>query len=315
MTDEPKKTDLAKTEAVALPSLSAGGANDYLMNPSKFEHIWRIATCFAKSRLVPMALQGKPEDCFILTQLALRLNVEPFMLMQNTYVVHGKPGMEAKLQIGLLNASGRIHGQITYTFDGEDDDYGCTAHVIDAVTREKVDGPKISWKLVKAEGWHSPKGKEPSKWATMPEQMFRYRAASFLIRAHYPEVTLGLQTREELEDMVIDVDHQLSGPAPDNPGMSKSEAIAAQLAAREMPTAEAEPEADEQPDQDAEAEPTKVVSLSPAATDALRLFEAATTLKDLKYAHKLALDAVKEGEKQVIDQHYRAAEQRIAGKD
>ena len=197
----------------------------YLTDPAKFEHIWRVAKCFAISTLTPDSLRGKPEDCFILCQLAMRLDVDPFMLMQNTYVVHGRPGMEAKLQIGLLNASGRIRGNISYTLGGDGDEYGCTASVVDSVTGEKVHGPKVTKRMVKAEGWEKKQG---SKWLTMPEVMFRYRAAAMLIRSHYPEVTLGLLTREELEEQVIDVESTLAQPAR-LPGQTKADAIAAAL--------------------------------------------------------------------------------------
>lgn len=211
--------------------------NSYLTDPNKFEHLWRVAKAFSLSTLMPETIRGKPEDCFILAQLSMRLNVDLFMLAQNTYVVHGRPGMEAKLQIGLLNASGRIRGNIAYQFDGEGDAYGCCAVVTDAMTGEKIIGPKVDKRMVKAEGWDKPKGNQPSKWQTMPEMMFRYRAASLLIRAHYPEVTLGLLTREELEEQIIDVDSRLSTPAL--PGQSKSEAIAAMVAKpADTPTAQ-----------------------------------------------------------------------------
>jgi hypothetical protein len=51
--------------------------------------------------------------------------------------------------------------------------------------------------VVKAEGWHSKNG---SKWNTMPDQMFVYRAAAFWQRAYAPEISMGLQTAEESED-------------------------------------------------------------------------------------------------------------------
>jgi len=213
--------------------------NSYLTDPAKFEHIWRVAKAFSMSTLMPESIRGKPEDCFILAQLSMRLNVDLFMLAQNTYVVHGRPGMEAKLQIGLLNASGRIRGNIAYQFSGEGDAYGCSACVVDAATGEKIVGPKVDKRMVKAEGWDKKTG---SKWLTMPEVMFRYRAASLLIRVHYPEVTLGLLTREELEEEVIDVESTLASPALP-PGQSKSEAIAALVANKADPTAQDEAKA------------------------------------------------------------------------
>ena len=52
--------------------------------------------------------------------------------------------------------------------------------------------------MVKAEGWDSKTG---SKWKTMPEQMFKYRAAAFWQRAYAPEISMGLQTAEEAIDI------------------------------------------------------------------------------------------------------------------
>jgi hypothetical protein len=217
-------------------------AHSYLTDPEKFEHIWRVATCFARSSLTPDSLRGKPEDCFILTQLAMRLDVDPFMLMQNTYVVHGRPGMEAKLQIGLLNASGRIKGNITYTIDGDGDKHGCVASVVDAASGDTVTGPRVDWTMVKAEGWNKPKGSSPSKWMTMPEIMFRYRAASLLIRAHYPEVTLGLLTKEELEDTMVSVDQRLAAPMTFDVGTSKADALVAIVEQRKAEASAATPQ-------------------------------------------------------------------------
>ena len=38
----------------------------------------------------------------------------------------------------------------------------------------------------------------------MPELMLQYRAAAFLVRTYAPEISMGMQTEEELHD-IIDV--------------------------------------------------------------------------------------------------------------
>jgi hypothetical protein len=52
--------------------------------------------------------------------------------------------------------------------------------------------------MAKAEGWSTKSG---SKWVTMPEQMLRYRAAAFFARIYAPDITLGMQTSEEMRDI------------------------------------------------------------------------------------------------------------------
>ncbi len=48
------------------------------------------------------------------------------------------------------------------------------------------------------EGWSTKSG---SKWKTMPEQMMWYRAAAFWTRMFCPELSLGMQTAEEVMDV------------------------------------------------------------------------------------------------------------------
>ena len=52
--------------------------------------------------------------------------------------------------------------------------------------------------MVKAEGWLNKSG---SKWKTMPEVMFYYRAAAFWQRMYAPEISMGFSTVEELRDI------------------------------------------------------------------------------------------------------------------
>jgi len=119
------------------------------------------------------------------------------------YVVHGKPGLEAQLLIAMANKSGVFADRITWSFSGTKgkDDWTCTAHATDAKTGEHYE-MSIDWTTVKKEGWLEKKG---SKWKTIPEMMFRYRTASWLIKSYAPEVAMGFQTADELDDMTIDI--------------------------------------------------------------------------------------------------------------
>jgi len=56
--------------------------------------------------------------------MAVRLEVDPFMFMQNTYTSpDGKPAMEGKLAIALINARGPFVGGVQFEYSGEGDDY------------------------------------------------------------------------------------------------------------------------------------------------------------------------------------------------
>ncbi len=204
--EDPK--DLAPQKPALTPEqliVEDDGEFALLLDSARFNQAWRVATLFAKSEMVPKHFQGKPESVFVVLHMALRLHVDPMMLMQNTYMVHGRPGMEAKLKIGLANRRGPFTGPIQYRMEGEGKDRRCTAYATHSKTGELCE-MTVDWKMVEAEGWDKDKqfrdgsGTQKSKWNTLPDLMFRYRSASFLISVYCPEVVLGLPSVDELED-------------------------------------------------------------------------------------------------------------------
>jgi hypothetical protein len=77
------------------------------------------------------------------------------------------------------------------------DDWGCQAWAVEKSTGEKILGPVITLELAKAEGWH---GRKDSKWKTMPEKMFMYRSAAWMIDTHAPELSMGIRPEDEVRD-------------------------------------------------------------------------------------------------------------------
>jgi len=103
---------------------------------------------------------------------------------------------------------------LRYEFQGSTGqaDYGCRAYATELATSEKLYGSWITMKMAKDEGWTSKKG---SKWITMPEQMMRYRAASFFINTYCPSISMGFMTTEEIEDVeMMDITPQESTSKP-----------------------------------------------------------------------------------------------------
>ena len=165
-----------------------------------FELLQRVAKAFASSELVPKQYQGNIANCMIAMDMANRIGANPLMAMQNLYVVHGTPSWSSKFLVATINACGRF-SSLRYEWKGEpgSEDFGCRAWAIERETKERLDGIWVTWKMVNAEGWASKNG---SKWKTMPDQMFVYRAAAFWQRAYAPELGMGLQTVEEMHDII-----------------------------------------------------------------------------------------------------------------
>ena len=55
-----------------------------LYDTQLYEQTKQFAGVLAKSQFVPKHFQGKAEDCFIGCVLAVRLNMDPIMVLQNT---------------------------------------------------------------------------------------------------------------------------------------------------------------------------------------------------------------------------------------
>lgn len=189
-------TDLQQLQNPERPQMPVSMS---FFNLEGFELMQRIAKAFASSDLVPQAYQGNLPNCMIALDMAQRIGANPLMVMQNLYIVHGTPGWSSKFLIATVNTCGRFSA-LRYEWKGQPGaaDYGCRAWAVERETGERLDGIWVTWAMVKAEGWSSKKG---SKWLTMPDQMFLYRAAAFWQRVYAPDLAMGLQTAEEVKDV------------------------------------------------------------------------------------------------------------------
>ena len=172
----------------------------------RFQINQRMGQMYASSTIVPDTYKGNVANCAIAISIALRLNIDAMMVMQNLYVVHGNPAWSSKFLIATINTCGRFQPLRYECNNAEGDAYGwrCyTYDIHDTEHREPLSGSWVTWQMVKAEGWADKKG---SKWLTMPEQMFRYRAAAFWQRQFAPEISMGFRTAEE-EDDIHDVEY------------------------------------------------------------------------------------------------------------
>lgn len=166
-----------------------------------YKLLWSMAKMFSQTALAPEQFRGEDHvgDCAVAINMAQRMGADPMLLMQNMYVVYGNPAFSSKFLIATFNQCGR-YSSIHYDMSGTPgkDDYGCRAWAAELSTGERIEGPLVTIGIAKAEGWY---GKKMSKWQTMPDQMLRYRAASWFIRTTAPELSMGLQTVEEIHDI------------------------------------------------------------------------------------------------------------------
>lgn len=160
---------------------------------------------FASSTLVPQAYQGKPMDCTIAVDMANRMGVSPMMVMQNLYVVKGKPSWSGQACTSLIMASNKFKGvKHVYTGEKNTDTWGCYLQATRVEDGKVINGPEVTVSMAKSEKWYSKKdkyGNETSKWQTMPELMLAYRASAFFARVHIPNALMGVTVEGEVQDI------------------------------------------------------------------------------------------------------------------
>lgn len=173
------------------------GAQSYLFDTARFEHMQRIAQLMANATLTPKHLKGStPQEslanCFRVANQAVRWGMDPFAIMDETYVVHGRLGYQGKLVMGVVNARAGLTGRLNFKFSGAGADR--TIEVIGHFSNE--DEPRtITLSVAQAKT-------DNEMWKKNPDQKLVYSGSIMWARRHCPEITLGVLTEEDLEAFV-----------------------------------------------------------------------------------------------------------------
>lgn len=179
-----------QTELERVPDVSS-------FSIATFDHAQRVAKMLASSSLIPKEFQGNIQNTMIALEMANRIGASPLMVMQNLYIVHGKPSWSSSFIIAALNSCKRF-SPLRFELSGEGDTMECYAWAYELSTNDKIIGPTVTMKMAKAEGWVDKNG---SKWKTMPTLMIRYRSAAFFGRLYAPEIMMGMQSHDEVVDV------------------------------------------------------------------------------------------------------------------
>ena len=187
-------------------ALTTTSNNSVYSSIQSFESAQRIAASLADSALVPGNFQGQKglPNCILAIEIANRMGMSPFQVMQNLNIIHGRPSWSSQFIIGLIQGSNRFDG---FTYDETADSCQCLAVL--KTTGEQVSGPRITMDMARKEGWT-----KNSKWQSMPQTMLRYRAASSFGRFHIPDLILGIQSVEENE--VIEAQVSVASEPPES---------------------------------------------------------------------------------------------------
>lgn len=166
-------------------------------NLEDFRNYYKMAQQLASSDMVPQSYQGKPMNCLIALEQAQRMNASPLMVMQNLYVVKGKPSWSGQACSMIVNGCGLFENvDLCYVGERGKDNRGAYVKATRKSDGKEIEGTLVDIKMVKAEGWD----KNP-KWHSMTDQMLGYRAYSFFARLYCPNALSGFSTEGEIEDI------------------------------------------------------------------------------------------------------------------
>ena len=170
--------------------------NSVWENKDQFNQLLRAAQMLSQTSIIPQSYQGKPQDCFVAIEMANRMGVSPMVVMQNIYVVKGKPSWAGQACTMLINSCGKFK-DVKHIYTGEKGkpNRGCYVTATRISDGSQVDGVEVTMQMAQSEGWTS-----NSKWRNMPELMLAYRASAFFARVYCPEAMMGVQTAEEVYD-------------------------------------------------------------------------------------------------------------------
>jgi hypothetical protein len=171
----------------------------YMLTGEAHSRLMAWARSMANSELVPQAFRGKADSVLVALSLAEQMQMPPLMVLQNVVIIKGTPGWKAQFVVALLNRSGRFRGPLRWTTSGKGESLAVTCWALLAEDGERIE-VTVPLSMARAERWGvSEKG--TNKYDTMPEQMLRWRSATFLGRLYAPEVLLGMYDSEELSDI------------------------------------------------------------------------------------------------------------------
>jgi hypothetical protein len=184
------------TDSTALATTSSGSVFSGIQ---AFEDAQRIAKALASSTLIPPQFQGQQgfANCLVALEIANRMRMSPFQVMQNLHIIHGRPSWSSQFIIAMINGCGKF-SPLRYEISGKGDELACYCVATEIATGKDLKGPTVTLAMAKKEGWATKTG---SKWQTMPELMIRYRAAAFWGRLFVPELLVGIQAEEEVIDI------------------------------------------------------------------------------------------------------------------
>lgn len=172
-----------------------------VMNMAK---LMEMSKMLAKSTIIPVSYQNREENVFVALDMASRMGISVMVVMQNLYVIQGKPSWAGQA-VGAMIRSNPQFRNVELHFVGEEgkDNWGAYVTAEKVSNGKTLKGGTVTIAIAKKESWYQKAG---SKWQTMPEIMLSYRAYTWFGRVYCPEIMMGMQSTEEVYDVTTPIE-------------------------------------------------------------------------------------------------------------
>lgn len=188
----PARTDDGTTNPHPLPNVIID--SDVDQERKRWELAKDQATSMAASSLLPKHLKGASQNAtaanvFRVCKQAELWGMDPWAVIDESYVVRGKLAYQGKLVAALVNTRAGLRKPLTYEFTGEGQNRTVTVTGIDQ------DGELLIVQLTVAQA-----KTDNEMWRKDPDQKLCYSGAIRWARRHRPEIVMGVAIVDELEE-------------------------------------------------------------------------------------------------------------------
>jgi hypothetical protein len=166
-----------------------------LFNKDTFDQAVKIAQTLAKSKMVPVSIQGKPEDIFAILVMGSELGLSPMQSLQSIDNIQGKPTVKPQLMMGMVR--GKLPGSI---IDIKQDPSSVKVTVRTSRSKEDLaDGLyyETTWDMLRADKMGL---SMKDNYKKQPLTMLTWRAVAEACRMTFPDIVMGLYVPEEFQN-------------------------------------------------------------------------------------------------------------------
>lgn len=172
--------------------------------PTTFEDVIRIANAVVASGLAPKGVT-RVEQATIIIMHGLEVGMSPMVALQSIAVINGRPSLYGDGALAVVRASGLL----------EKFSEKLIAEPLSAVCTVKRRGePALTRTFSVTDAGKAGLLGKDGPWQAYPNRMLAMRARAFALRDGFADVLRGLSIREEMEDVVPDIDLVPPPPPP-----------------------------------------------------------------------------------------------------